>query len=118
MKKKFKIKVVHIKGGLWGGVVGTFFVLLSGLLPPIMILIGGFFGVFIVRKQIKLTYPEGLKIGLISGAVASLYTLILYYRAGYTTYLVTINAITVFLFMIAGTFMALMIYRPRTKKMH
>ena len=118
MKKKFKIKAVHIKGGLWGGAIGTVFVLLSGLLPPILILIGGFFGVFIVRKEIKLTYLEGLKIGLISGAVASLYTLILYYRAGYTIYLITINAITVFLFMIAGTFMALVIYRPKAKKMH
>lgn len=118
MKKKFKIKVVHIKGGLWGGVVGTVFVFLSGLLPPILILIGGFFGVFIVRKEIKLTYLEGLKIGLISAAVASLYTLILYYRLGSSTYIITTSVITVFLFMLVGTLMALMIYRPKAKKMH
>ena len=52
MKKKFKVKAAHIKGGLWGGAVGTFFVFLSGLLPPMLIVVGGFVGIFVVRKEI------------------------------------------------------------------
>ena len=80
MKKKFKIKVAHIKGGVLGGVIGAIFVFLYLYLKiPYsfnLVVIGGFVGIFVVRKEIKLSYLEGLKIGLISALTTSFYALI------------------------------------------
>ena len=116
--KRFKIKAVHVKGGIWGGAIGTVFVLLAGMLSPILIVLGGFFGIFIVRKEIRLKYTDGLKIGLISATVASLYTLFLYYRMSYPWNSSFINAAVVFIYMIGGALMGIVIFVQKKKKMH
>ncbi|MCK4310272.1 MAG: hypothetical protein KAV80_02340, partial [Methanomicrobia archaeon] len=75
MKKKFAIKKVHIKGGVLGGGIGAILAslfLFRGM-SGFLIAIGGFVGIYVVRKQIKLSYLEGMKIGLISALTAFLY---------------------------------------------
>jgi len=90
--KKFKIKAVHVKGGLWGGAIGTVFVLLAGLLSSILIVLGGFFGIFIVRKEC--------------------------YRMSYPWNSSFINAAVVFIYMIGGALMGMVIFVQKKKKMH
>lgn len=155
MKKKFAIKKVHIKGGLLGGGIGAilaYFFLFSGILM-LLIAIGGFVAIYIVRKEIKLSYLEGIKIGLISSSVSTLYIFFIVERSlrstrdyilehGIEKYIVDYNAtipdpqafeemivshlhvysaqlaLTVFIIVLTGTWIALIFYKPRTKKMH
>ena len=156
MKNKFKIKRVHIKGGLLGGGIGAILAsifLFSGILF-FLISAGGFVGIYIVRKQIRLSYLEGLKIGLISALTAFLYMFFLLARSvsaakneileqgieayienhnitgvtdmqvledqilNYTHLGLVLQVLPVFIIMLTGTWIALIFYKPRTKKMH
>ncbi|MCK4247654.1 MAG: hypothetical protein KAT49_06560 [Methanomicrobia archaeon] len=155
MKKKFAIKKVHIKGGVLGGGIGAILASLFLAMSPMMFLIaiGGFVAIYVVRKEIKLSYLEGMKIGLISALIASLYALLLLERTAiaakkeileqgieafmenhnitwateqqvFDAYVTHTHGIpiqwtlTVFIIMLTGTWIALIFYKPRTKKMH
>jgi hypothetical protein len=155
MKKKFAIKKVHIKGGVLGGGIGAILASLFIFSGPLLfsIAIGGFVAIYVVRKEIKLSYLEGIKIGLISAIIPTVYMFFILERSvkyvrdyilehGVEAYMMDHNAtlidpqtfedailnhphtgpiqwtLTVFIIMLTGTWIALIFYKPRTKKMH
>ncbi|MEA1993157.1 MAG: hypothetical protein U9N35_02000 [Euryarchaeota archaeon] len=117
LRKAKKFELAHIKAGMWGGIVGMVFVFLAGVLHTLLIMIGGFIGVFLVRKKVRVGWIEGLKVGVISAVITSFYSVFLFYRLDYSGYEILYLFLTVFMLMIAGSTMGIVFFKPR-KKMH
>lgn len=117
LRKAKKVELVHIKAGMWGGLLGMLFLFLSGLLTPFLVMAGGFVGVFLVRKKVRMGWIEGLKVGCISAVITSLYSLFLFYRLGNSAYETLSWSLVVFILMIGGSMIAIVLFKPR-KKMH